>query len=458
MLNKRILKMCQHPFHISSVIKFCNLLPASQQIRQKRTHEINSGQLKLLMEVFGCSYQQASSISFRHTAIRTLDQNHIRKVADVLHRFGIDKGDIAEHPEILTIFPTTIENRAMLLQEGGFSAITANIIVRYITITRKPLRLLKAYQYIPSQFDIPQSFLSYLNEPPPPFNPISGDALDDKSFVDIQVAVLRHYLCWRLEMQSAELDVLMKTYSRLKNRSFRLVEESLKILEEKIGFSKEKIRRHGYLMHTHPGNTLDTLNRIKTIGGESIITVFHRYPKVIASATDTLIKTAQYLHDFGIPDAAIQKCPELFTLGSDTVFQRLTVLQSVPEFSGLAKNPRVLRLVHYQRKAYSRLSFLQQLKMKCASLHILSSPQAHFDRYVREGSDRTRGVDMTKFLSLELDASEVKIRKLLARHPYWCHVPLVTVRDTLDFLLNRGFTKCHILFNIHALLYSRSVM
>jgi hypothetical protein len=32
------------------------------------------------------------------------------------------------------------------------------------------------------------------------------------------------------------------------------------------------------------------------------------------------------------------------------------------------------------------------------------------------------------------------------------------VRDTLHFLLNRGFTRHHILFNIHALLYSRSVM
>jgi hypothetical protein len=44
---------------------------------------------------------------------------------------------------------------------------------------------------------------------------------------------------------------------------------------------------------------LDTLNRVKTIGGEDIITVFHRYPKVVASATDTLIKTAQYLHVSG---------------------------------------------------------------------------------------------------------------------------------------------------------------
>jgi hypothetical protein len=81
-----------------------------------------------------------------------------------------------------------------------------------------------------------------------------------------------------------------------------------------------------------------------------------------------------------------------------------------------------------------------------------------FHRYVREGSDRTRGNDIIKFLSLELDASELKIRNLLHRHPYWCHVPLVTVRDTFDYLLSKGFTRCHILFNIHALLYSRSVM
>jgi hypothetical protein len=47
-------------------------------------------------------------------------------------RFGIDKGDIAEYPEILTIFPTTIENHIMLLEEGGFSGVTANDLLRYI--------------------------------------------------------------------------------------------------------------------------------------------------------------------------------------------------------------------------------------------------------------------------------------------------------------------------------------
>jgi hypothetical protein len=49
-------------------------------------------------------------------------------------RFGIDKGDIAKHPEVLTVFPATIENHALLLEEGGFSAVTAQELARYINI------------------------------------------------------------------------------------------------------------------------------------------------------------------------------------------------------------------------------------------------------------------------------------------------------------------------------------
>jgi len=89
-------------------------------------------------------------------------------------------------------------------------------------------------------------------------------------------------------------------------------------------------------------------------------------------------------------------------------------------------------------------------------MHVCDTLRCYlFCRYVREGSDRTRGDDITKFLSVELDTTEVRIRKLLQRHPYWCHVPLMTVRDTLDFLLNRDFTRDQILFSIHAVLYSR---
>jgi hypothetical protein len=117
----------------------------------------------------------------------------------------------------------------------------------YIAMVRKPLRLLKAHQYIPSHIDVPESFLSYLNEPPPPFDLLSSkDVSHNIPFMNIQLAVLRHYLQWRLEMKPDELDSVMKTYNRLKHRSFRLVEKSLKVLEDELGFSKEKVYYYYY--------------------------------------------------------------------------------------------------------------------------------------------------------------------------------------------------------------------
>ncbi|XP_069687650.1 transcription termination factor 5, mitochondrial isoform X2 [Periplaneta americana] len=372
-------------------------------------------------------------------------------------RLGVTREDIAQHPEVLMVIPVTIENRSMLLQEGGFSTITAQIILSYITVVHKPIRLLKLHRYIPSDVNIIENFLSHLKQRPPPFEPLSPEEeSEETAFLDVQLAVLRHYLCWRLELTPKEVAELMKTYSRLKHRSFRLIERALKILEEKVGFSKDKIRRNAYLIHSNPDNTLDTLKRVKSLGGIDIRTLFHKFPKLVMSSTDSLIKIAGHLKQFDIPDEAIQKCPQLFTLSSETVLNRVTALQLVPEFIGLAKNPRVLKLVYHQRKASSRLSYLQDLKIKCVSLHILSSTQAHFERYVQEGSGRTRGNDMINFLSTELDANDVNIRKMLHRHPFWCQVPLNTVRETLDFLFQKGFTKQQILLNVHILLYSRT--
>lgn len=37
-----------------------------------------------------------------------------------------------KHPEVMTLFPTTIENHTMLLEEGGFSGITAQELVKYV--------------------------------------------------------------------------------------------------------------------------------------------------------------------------------------------------------------------------------------------------------------------------------------------------------------------------------------
>jgi hypothetical protein len=41
---------------------------------------------------------------------------------------------MVEHPEVLKIPPATIENHTMLLEEGGFSKVTAQHLIRYISV------------------------------------------------------------------------------------------------------------------------------------------------------------------------------------------------------------------------------------------------------------------------------------------------------------------------------------
>lgn len=87
-----------------------------------------------------------------------------------------------------------------------------------------------------------------------------------------------------------------------------------------------------------------------------------------------------FFQEFNISNESIRKCWDIFTLSSDTVYERLHDLDKIPEFKVLKSHPRILRLVHFQKKVVSRLNYLQDMRVKCASLHILSSTRDQFEK------------------------------------------------------------------------------
>nr|CAD7431291.1 unnamed protein product [Timema monikensis] len=288
--------------------------------------------------------------------------------------FNISEAEIREQPDVLSILPVTIQNHGMVLKEGGFISVTAWLLLNYQMVVKKRVSLLKAHGYIPTNVDPVASVQSYLGELKP--SPIpSGD-----SFLEAHKAALRQYLMWRLEMSPEEIDRVLKTYLRIRHKSVRLIRRSLDILEHDIGLTKEKIRNNGYLIHSHPDNTLDTLRLVETLGGLPTRQVFRMHPKIIMTTTETLLRTKQFLEEHGISEEATRRCFDIFTLSSDSVNTRLKELSSIPAFNALQTHPRVLRLVHYQQKARARLDYLQDIRVKCASLHILCSSQKKFQK------------------------------------------------------------------------------
>lgn len=61
----------------------------------------------------------------------------------------------------------------------------------------------------------------------------------------------------------------------------------------------------------------------------------------------------------------------VFHLSPETVKLRLQEVEGVPELRALLCNPKILKLIVHHNRARSRLSFLQQLELKCASVVVL---------------------------------------------------------------------------------------
>jgi len=150
------------------------------------------------------------------------------------------------------------------------------------------------------------------------------------------------------------------------------VQDTIELLTKEFNFPAERLRKNSFLLYSEADNVRRILREVPTIDSQDIREIGFRRPKILMSTCDSLKQTLQHVHAFGISGDAVHRCLEVLTLGPDTVLERLRDLQEIEEFQVLGTNPRILRLVHYQNKERLRLDHLNQLRVRCASLHILS--------------------------------------------------------------------------------------
>ncbi|XP_026466499.1 transcription termination factor 5, mitochondrial-like isoform X2 [Ctenocephalides felis] len=416
-------------------------------------NQFNSQNVKFFMNKLGLTKQQTYKMFAQYPNLHTRDLNRLANAHKMLLRFGFSIQDLKNDPNVLTILPGTIEQHYIILQESGFNNITTTHLRSFLSLGRRPISLLKAYRFIDDDLVVHEHLLKSLDSE---FKFTTNENIDDSYCLNtIRQIILHEYLKWYLQISDAETNYLFKTYSRIKNKSFQIMRKSLKQLDE-IGLTKEKIKRNGFLLHSHPENIEKMLSDVRELAGLDIREVIKKLPKIALTNYETLLKTDKHLKDFNISNEAIRKCWDIYTLGSDTVHERLQDLVSIPEFKVLASHPRIVRLIHYQKKALSRLSYLQEMKVKCASLHVLSSTRNEFEKYAREGADRTKGKDLIAYLMSELQLTNAEIREKLNRHNYWCHVPVVSAEATLNMLKQKSFLNTHLINNIHILLYPKA--
>ncbi|XP_025407538.1 transcription termination factor 5, mitochondrial isoform X2 [Sipha flava] len=355
-----------------------------------------------------------------------------------LMKFGFLKEDILKKIQILTFHPITITNYIMLLEEGGFikSKVDTNVLIRFKFISKKSIATLKDLNFINNDTNVQHHILSFTTFPRELYPKSCDDSL---SWNQVQTNLFKLFVGWKIKMNLQKIQYAQSIYHRLHNKSFRRTEETIDILLNEFNFSEDKIRRHSYLIHSDPDNTKAILENYNQLCGIDIKTVLSKHPKIILTPWKSIGEIKKHFKDFNIPESALKKAPEIYTLGSNTVYERLCKLKETPELASFIDNPQVARLIYYDKKVTNRLKYL--INKNCISLNLLVTNDSSFKRFNSNGNDKGKTNDIMVYLTKELGEDKIKLRSLMERHPYWQYISLLNIRKTYEYLKTKQFTK-----------------
>jgi hypothetical protein len=406
---------------------------------------------QLFTKHFGLYHSKAKEYVEKNRLSR-IAPDMIMKIVAYCNELGFDNNSLLKNPAVLRLHPNTLDQYYLVMKEGGFINIRPEMLSKFRTLYRKPILVLKERNFINGQTDVAASFINNLNPCPKDFYvKTKGDA---EVWSDVHLKVLSAYLKWRLQATEKEITRLIKVHPTIYRKSFKYLCENITLAEE-LGFTPEKMFKYGYILQGYPKYTKEVLEKYPVIAGVCMKRAMRMYPKLMTTSPSNVEKIYNILKEHNIPDETIGKRMNVFQLSPETVETRLKEIKRVADFKVLLHNPNILKLVVHHNRAKSRLTFLKELQLKCASVSVLGNDDSKFNVHIREGRDANTFSDIYAFLKGIFKKEISEFENTLKKHPYYLQVPLTSMEDTYYYLKNEKFTNPAILKVIYILLYPR---
>ncbi|KAF2900922.1 hypothetical protein ILUMI_05262 [Ignelater luminosus] len=385
----------------------------------------------------------------RDMKIPPLNENRIRATAALCEDLKIPKDDWLKYPILVKELAVTLEQHYMQLREGGFTNVDAEILSNYRKCVRKRISFLKKLNLIPQHTDVAENFTSHLM-PKPDFS--ISDLTDENTFETIHHSILTRYLMWRFKASEDIIEKFCRVYALSKIKSFENLSENFAIAED-LGFPPQKLLKYGYLLTVNPKHTKRVLSEMPIIAGVDIRKAMRIHPKLIGVRLEKYTEMYDYLNKQNISDESIQKCMDIFTISMQILKCRLEEIKSIPELNILINSPYFLELIIHHNEARSRLTFLQQIKLKCATTGLLCSKVDNFHSHVRESRDHNTISEILFLLKTLLQADGNKLEMNLRKHCYFKNIPLVDIEKSCKLLKKLKFSNKSITEVIQVVLY-----
>ncbi|XP_060518431.1 transcription termination factor 5, mitochondrial [Cylas formicarius] len=408
---------------------------------------------QFLSDIFGLSFHEAKRFVEKFN-LTGKNPETLRESISFCKRFGFSDDDILSNPSLLTVQPLEVHNHYMALEETGLTKIFPRILAKARTYMKKEIRFFKNADLLKVDANVAKNFAQYLDIPPR--EELINVVNDNKLWSEVHNLILRDYLKAKLGASEEDLIKLFRIHRVIRNKSFRMIRENIKIAEG-LGFSPEKILKCGYLLHNYPEYPKKVLGDLNNIAGIDMKVAMRSYPKLVMVSPKNIIKVYGILKEMNIPDEVIKRTPAIFQISPETVKYRLEEIERIPDLRVLLGNPNILELVVHHNKATSRLSFLQQVELKCASLMLLSSGTTEqFDNHIKQGTDAYSSKDVSNFLKSLFQEDGESLLSAIRVHPFYLKVPFLQMQRTYDYLISRKFAPSSIRRVICLILYPKN--
>ncbi|XP_026323934.1 transcription termination factor 5, mitochondrial isoform X1 [Hyposmocoma kahamanoa] len=416
----------------------------------------NQNELSHLTKLINISKARAEYLAIRHPVIKKMDKTKLKELIDTLHDLGYPKETLVKEPLLFSLLPITLRYRYRILNECGITNITASHVAAYLNLVKqKTIGELKKSGEIQSMMNVENRLASYMTQWPTSLTTLINDDVNNYTLQMLRLRIIQRYLELVLDLTNEEFNRGILTYPTIKHRPLEVLNETLTMLQSQIMLPTHKIKSNLYLVQADPDNLRQIIYNFRSIGGIDIKEVIRLHPKVATKNFSSLMAIREVLQEYGISNEAQKKCFEIYTLGPNTIRERLENAKTIPEFNAFFNHPRFLKMIYFNKTAMKRLMTLYNNNKKCLSLNILSGSSSRYEAFEKAPGDRLgKGKDLifclTQALGRNYTSSEV--RQIIRRHPFWINIPLVQVKFVHQ-QLSKEYTPKDIFENCPILLY-----
>ncbi|XP_069183761.1 transcription termination factor 5, mitochondrial isoform X2 [Procambarus clarkii] len=349
--------------------------------------------LKMVMEYFNVSKTSSSKIINSDPRLKSCDVYTLARNMNTLQENKISAEDVKKVLPLLYRSPLSTEHRIAILKELGLCNLNAQHYLQFSRLYKCTVAALKSCRLLPENYEPHNSVLASLGVP----QELSVTTrlprdINQCTLAELHMELSNVFLRWELNCDQENISRIRQIYKITKSMT----------LQQR-------------LLHQ----------------------LYHQW-------------------NINADKASLISVPRICSLHPDTLQERLSLLQKVPEFAALSYHPRFLHLLVHFNKASSRLDFLQQMKNTNVfpTLNTLCGTSKMFHRYVAVGDHRYNKREVINCLAKQMNETSSTIREAL-HFQSWSQgqTTIVSVRKNLLKLRKEGFTKEQLLAALDVVLY-----